>query len=178
MQRAVIVAAAAGAPDGLAVNRHHLALDLTHQGLCPSHEAALERVRIDQHEDSPERVVRGDAVRQSQEGLQPSLLAAPVKFDVLPAFRAGNHRDRGDHENVDQLMIAPACRPRIDKPVEARRQIFNHAARLPLPRTGNGGHYLQSAAGLTFMREPWGKGPSSYTAQLPTPTGRSMQQGA
>jgi hypothetical protein len=23
-----------------------------------------------------------------------------------------------------------------------------------------------------------GKGPSSYTAQLPTPTGRSMQQGA
>src|SRR3954463_3574400 len=32
MQRAVIVAAAAGAPDGLAVNRHHLALDLTRQG--------------------------------------------------------------------------------------------------------------------------------------------------
>ena len=110
---------------------------------------------IDQHEDSPERVVRGDAVRQSQEGLQPSLLAAPVKFDVLPTFRAGNHRDRRDHENVDQLMIAPACRPRIDKPVKARRQIFNHAAHLPSPRTGNGRHHPQSAAGLTFMREPW-----------------------
>src|SRR3954468_9760944 len=67
MQRAVIVAAAAGAPDGLAVNRHHLALALARQGLCPSYEAALERVRFDQHEDPPERVVRGNTVRQSQE---------------------------------------------------------------------------------------------------------------
>ena len=155
MQRAVIVAAAAGAPDGLAVDRHHLALDLARQGLCPSREAALERVRIDQHEDPPERIVRGDAVRQGQEGLQPSLLAAPVKFDVLPAFRAGNHRAHRDHENVDQPMIAPARHPRIDEPVEARRQIFNHAARLPSPRTGNGRHHPQSAAGPTFMREPW-----------------------
>src|SRR5215204_5617644 len=64
VQRAVIVAAAARAPDGFAVDRHHLALDLAHQGLRPSREASLERVRIDQHEDPPERVVRGDAVRQ------------------------------------------------------------------------------------------------------------------
>src|SRR4051795_7321186 len=154
MQRAVIVAAAAGAPNGLAINRHHLALNLASQGLCPSHEAALERVRIDQHEAPPKRVVRRDAVRQSQEGLQPSLLAAPVKFDVLPTFRAGNHRDRGDHENVGQLMIASACRPWVDKPVKARRQIFNHGARLPSPQTGNGRNHHQSAAGPTFMREP------------------------
>src|SRR3954467_9097406 len=51
MQRAVIVAAAAGTPDGLALNRHHLALDLARQGLCPSRKTALERVRIEQHED-------------------------------------------------------------------------------------------------------------------------------
>ena len=49
MQRAVIVAAAAGTPDGLAVDRHHLALDLTRQGLC-QRESSLERVQIDQHE--------------------------------------------------------------------------------------------------------------------------------
>src|SRR3954452_40762 len=92
MQRTVIVTAAAGAPDGLAVDRHHLALDLACQRLCPSHEAALERVRIDQHEDPPERIVRGDTVRQVQKGLQPGLLAAPVKLDVLPAFRASDDR--------------------------------------------------------------------------------------
>src|SRR4051812_50147141 len=52
-------------------------------------------------------------------------------------------------------MIAPARHPRIDKPIETRRQIFDHTARLPSPRTGNGRHYPQSAAGPTFMREPW-----------------------
>jgi hypothetical protein len=68
--------------------------------------------------------------------------------------RAGNHRDRRDHENVDQLMIASAYRPRIDKPVKARRQTFDHTARLPSLRTGNSRHHYQSAAGATFMREP------------------------
>src|SRR3712207_867520 len=38
MQRAVIVAAAARAPHGLAVDRHHFALDLARQGLRPSRE--------------------------------------------------------------------------------------------------------------------------------------------
>src|SRR3954452_7150620 len=157
MQRAVIVAAAAGTPDGLAVDRHHLALDLTRQGLCPSRKTALKRVRVDQHEDPPERIVRGNTVRQGQKGLQPSLLAAPVKRDVLPAFRAGDDRAYRDYENVDQPMIALACHPRIGEPVEARRQIFDHAARLPSPRTRNGRHHPQSATGPTFMREPWTK---------------------
>src|SRR3954470_1334092 len=154
VQRAMIVAAAAGAPNGLAVDRHYLAFDLTRQGLCPARKATLERVRIDQHEDPSERIVRGDTVRQVQEGLQPSLLAAPVKFDVLPAFRASDHRTHRDDENVDQPMIALACYPRIGEPVETRRQIFNHATRLPSPRTGNGRHPPRSAAGPTFMCEP------------------------
>src|SRR3712207_9099420 len=83
-----------------------------------------------------------------------SLLAAPVELDVLPAFRAGDHRTHRDHENVDQPMIAPARRARIGEPGEARRQTFDHAARLPSPRTGNGQHHRQSAAGPTIMREP------------------------
>src|SRR4051794_27097921 len=154
MQRSVIVAAAAGAPDGLAVDRHYLALDLARQRLCPTCEAALERVRIDQHEDSPERIVRGDTVRQVQKSLQPSLLAAPVKLDVLPAFRASDDRTHRDHENVDQPMIALACYPRISEPVETRRQTFDHAACLPSPRTGNGWHDPQSAVGSRPMRDP------------------------
>src|SRR3954453_15246312 len=61
-------------------------------------------------------------------------LLRPLEFDVFPAFRAGDHPPPRDHENVDQPMIAPARHPRIDEPVETRRQLFDHTARLPSPR--------------------------------------------
>src|ERR671916_584375 len=113
MERAVIVAAAARAPHGLAVDRHHVALDLARQGPRPPREAGLERVRVDQHEDPPERVVRGDAVRQGQEGLQPGLLAAAVELDVLPAFRAGITRTSYDPGDFHPPTIATPAWPRI-----------------------------------------------------------------
>src|SRR3954469_12563109 len=71
-------------------------------------------------------------------------------------------------------MITPARHPRIDEPVETCRQIFDHTAHLPSPRTGNGRHHPQSAAGPTFMREPWSSAAawlathSSEEALLPT----------
>ena len=77
----MFVTTAAGAPHGLAVDRYHLALEPDRQRLRPSREAGLERLRVEQHEDPPEGVVRGDAVWQLQEGLQPSPLAPPVKLN-------------------------------------------------------------------------------------------------
>ena len=121
VQRALTMAAAARPPHRLAVHRHHLAPDLAGQGPRPSREARLERVRIEQHEDPPEGVVRGDAVRQRQEGLQPRLLAPPVELNVLPALGTSDHRAHRDCQDVDQLMIAPARRARISEPGEARR---------------------------------------------------------
>src|SRR4051794_31415995 len=130
VQRPALVAAAARAPPRLAVDRHHLALDPVRQGLRPAGEAGLERVRVDEHEHPPEGVVRGDAVRQGEEGPEPGLLAATVELDVLPALRAGDHRADRDREDVDQLMIAPARLTWVSKPGEARRQTFDHAGRL------------------------------------------------
>jgi hypothetical protein len=57
----------------LAVNRHDLPVEGFGKGLGPGAEAGLEGVRVDQPEDAPEGVVRGNAVGQGQEG-QPSLL--------------------------------------------------------------------------------------------------------
>ena len=93
-----------------------------------------------------------------QKGLQPCLLAAPIERDVLPALGAGDHRADRDHEDVDELMIAPARLARILKPCKARRQILDHAARPRLYRTGNGHHGPQSTARSKVMREPWWKG--------------------
>src|SRR4051812_42219980 len=120
VQRPKIVAAAARAPDGFAVHSDYFTLEPTRPGLHPLGEAPLEGVRVDQHEHPPEGVVRGDAIRQSQEGRQPGLLAAPIERDVLPALGAGDHRTDGDHQDVDELMIAPARLARILQPCTAR----------------------------------------------------------
>src|SRR3954452_3979582 len=145
-RRPALVAAAAGPADGLAVDRDPLALGPDRQRLRPAGEAVLERVRVDQHEDPSERVVRGDAVRQLEEGLEPGPLAAAVELDVLPALGAGDHGADRDREDVDQLVIAPARLARITEPGEARRQTFYHAARSPSWRTENGRNGLRSAA--------------------------------
>src|SRR3954470_21541024 len=146
VQWAVLVTAAARAPHGLAVDRDHLALDPVRQRLRPAGGAGLERVRIDQHEHPPERVVRGDAVRQGEEGLEPGPLAAAVELDVLPALGAGEHRADRDRQDGGQLMVAPARLARILEPREARCQTLDHAARPPLRRARNGHHDHRSAA--------------------------------
>src|SRR5215211_6469816 len=61
------------------------------KGLGPGAEAGLEGIRVDQHEDAPEGVVRGNAMGQGQEGLQPAQLVAAVERDVVPALGARDH---------------------------------------------------------------------------------------
>jgi hypothetical protein len=79
--------------------------------------------------------------------------------DVLPALGAGDHRTDCDHQDVDELMIAPGCLARILQPRKARCQALDHAARPRLHPTGNGQHIRQSTARpklmLMLMREPW-----------------------
>src|SRR5215213_9927959 len=94
-------------------------------------------------------------MRQSQEGLQPGLLAPPIERDVLPALGTSDHRTDRDYQDVDELMIAPARLARILQPRKARCQALDHTARLRLPRTGNGQNGPQSTARPKLMREPW-----------------------
>src|SRR3954470_23880502 len=74
VQRPLRPAAVKGAAQGLAVNGHDLPVEDLGKGLSPGAEAGLEGVRVDQHEDAPEGVVRGNAVSQAQERPQPAQL--------------------------------------------------------------------------------------------------------
>jgi hypothetical protein len=115
----VLVAAAARPADSLPSTTTTSRSVPTASDCAHLEKAGLKRVRVDQHEDPAERVVRGNAVRQGQEGLEPSLLAAAVELDILPALRADDHRADRDHQDVDQLMVASARLARILKPGEA-----------------------------------------------------------
>src|SRR3954471_24764028 len=71
------------------VDGDHLALEAGRQRGGPGREAGLERLGVDQHEHASEGVVRGDAVRQLEEGPQPGQLAATVERNVVPVLGAG-----------------------------------------------------------------------------------------
>jgi hypothetical protein len=123
-----------GAPDGLAVDR-----DLPRDHLFrpedrayPAEERALERVRVDQHEDAPERVVRGDAVRQREETFEPLVLTAAVEGDVLEAFGLAEHSTDCDHQDVEQLVLDLPFTARVLNRFELGEQGFEHG--LPLRR--------------------------------------------
>jgi hypothetical protein len=83
----------------------------------PAEEAALERLGVDQREDTAEGVVRGDAVRQLKEALEPVALAAAVQRDVLEALRLADHGTDRDHEDVEQSVLnLPLATRVLDRP--------------------------------------------------------------
>src|SRR3954469_15089402 len=113
MQRRLLPPAVKRAPDRLAVDDHHLALKAGHERAGPGREAGLEGPRVDQHEYAPEGVVRGNAVRQLQEGPQPVQFAAAVQGDVVPTLSTGDHRAHRNHQNVGQAMLDFAAAARV-----------------------------------------------------------------
>src|SRR3954466_2348392 len=109
MQGRAAVPAIERAPHRLAVDR-----DLPGSaGIGPEHradpveKAALEALRVDQHQHPAEGVVRGNAARQLEEALQPVPFATAVKGDVLEALGLAEHGADRDHQDVEQLVLDP-----------------------------------------------------------------------
>src|SRR4051812_25318086 len=135
LQRAPALPAVAGVPQGLAVDRDlprpvRLGLVRREDRADPGEEDALERVRVDQHEDAAEGVVRGDAVRQGEEAPEPGLLAAAAVGHVLEALGLTEHRADGDDQDVDQPVLDPARVARVLDGSESGDQGVEHG----LPR--------------------------------------------
>ncbi len=68
----------------------------------PLHEALLEGHRVQRREDPAEGVVRGDAVGQVQEGLEPLPLAAAELGHLHPAVGPADDGADGDGQDVAQ----------------------------------------------------------------------------
>src|SRR3954453_11481501 len=97
---------------------------------------ALEGIGIDEHEHTPEGIVRGNAVGQVQEGAQPPQLAAAVERDVVPALSTGDPGADRNHQNVDQVVLDFALAARILNTTEMPNQAFDgHDPLLAAERT-------------------------------------------
>jgi hypothetical protein len=137
------------APDGLAVDRHlprPVPPGPEHRP-HPAQERALERVRVDQHQHPPEGVVRGDAVRQLEEALQPPPLAAAVQRDVLEALGLAQGRAHRDHQDVEQPVLdLPFAAGILDR-LERADQGFQHG----LPPSGKAEPLAAHPVGIELL---------------------------
>lgn len=99
----------------LAVHGYDSVLQRRRQPLHPRCKAGLQRNWIQQADDTPEGVGRGNAVRQLQEGLQPSLLLVAEELDLGPVVSAADDGQcRNQKDDVQEM--APA---RIGTPTQA-----------------------------------------------------------
>jgi len=76
--------------------------------------------------------VRGDAVRQGEEALEPRVLAAAVVGQVLEALGVAERGADGDDQDVDQPVLDPARVARVLDGAELGDQGVEHG--LPLRR--------------------------------------------
>ena len=102
-----------GAAHALAVDGHDLARGQLEGLLHPIPEALLEPARIQPREDPPQRVVRGDAVRQFQEGAQPRLVELAEEGNGHEAVGAADHGQHRQHRDVRQGMQLGPVHPGI-----------------------------------------------------------------
>jgi hypothetical protein len=90
-----------GASKGLAVDGDDLPLGRLVQRLDPAQEALLELVGVEPLEEAAEGVMRGDAVGQVQEGLEPVVLGVAEVLDVVPGVGPGDDGADGDGDDVE-----------------------------------------------------------------------------
>jgi len=76
--------------------------------------------------------VRGDAVRQREEALEPVPLASAIQRDVLEALRLAEHGTDRDHQDVDEPVLDPPLAARVLDRLELGDEGFEHG--LPFRR--------------------------------------------
>jgi len=76
----------------------------TEQGLHPLGKASFKGFAIDHREYSSYGVMRGDAIGQLEEGLQPILAGLSKPGDIDPGFSAAKYRADADKDDVQQIM--------------------------------------------------------------------------
>ena len=95
----------------LAIERNEGALRELRDGPSPRQKAFLKAPGIEPGKDATEGVMRGNAIGQGQEGLEPHVLAPTKQLHVLEPFSACQKRAQSDDHNVEQAMLLCSLNP-------------------------------------------------------------------
>ncbi len=115
MQRSVPGTMIMRAPHARPIQCNHLTGGLHRTGGNPGQEAALKPGRVEGGEHPPEGIVRGDAIGQGQERLQPGALRLAECLNLHPPVRPANHPAERDRDDVQQLMPFGSLNARINQ---------------------------------------------------------------
>lgn len=108
-----------GAPEALAVHRHHPGPgggEVRHEAL----EGGMERRRVQKPEDAAERVVARRAALQRQKLSQHLLLRLREVRHVHAALRPAQARAQRHKQNLLKIVPKPVAPPRILHPLESQ----------------------------------------------------------
>jgi len=120
-------------PRLLAIDGDHLRLNPRRRmhARDPAPETRRDAVGVQRREHAPERVVRGDALRQLQERGQPRPLGLAELLHLDPPVGPTDRRTQRDREDRDQGMVLRAFHARVVQ----GREVCRDTHILPLPHT-------------------------------------------
>ncbi|MBL8799001.1 MAG: hypothetical protein JNM56_34265 [Planctomycetia bacterium] len=131
MQRASAAGAIEGTAQRLAIDGEDAAGGGLDQGIDPLVKALLKGGRVEEGEDAPQGVMGGDAMGQSQEGLQPVELAVAILFDLDPGIGPGDDRTDGQAQDVPEIVVAamfPAWVVEVGETVAKGNSLGHHCS--------------------------------------------------
>ena len=82
-------------------------------GLRPGQKALLKALGMQAGKDAAKRIVRGDPMRQGEEGLEPRALALTKELHILEAFSARQERAQGNDQEIEQEMLLRPLNPGV-----------------------------------------------------------------
>src|SRR4029079_3555546 len=97
-----------GGPHGLAIHTDQLTAGDLMNGLDPTEETVDEVVGVEQGEDPADGVVRGDAVGQSHELLEPGPLGVAKLLHGDEVIGPAEHGTDGEEQDIDESMALAA----------------------------------------------------------------------
>jgi len=104
--------AVVGTAQRFAIKRNDLGIKAG-GSLHPGKEALLKLLRVKRSEDAAERVMRGDTVRQRQEGAEPRKLGVAELLDLDPAIGTTDNSTDRNHHDIEQVVVFGALHTRI-----------------------------------------------------------------
>jgi hypothetical protein len=82
-------------------------------GLGPGQEALLKALRVEACKHAAKGVMRGNPMRQGQEGLQPWQLALAKEFHILKAFPTSQQGAQGNDQNIKEVVLLGPVNARV-----------------------------------------------------------------